>query len=106
MSAPMEEFKAQQAVLQQQYAARTLDDADEMDALLSDTEKDDGEALDQLRHLAHRLAGGSGVFGLGELSQPAFELETCIDQGADNETVRKKTKVLTALVRQTIENKA
>jgi len=105
-AASLKQFQEQQAILQRQYAARALKDADQMEMLLDNFEHGQTHVLVELRHLAHRLAGGSGVFGLGQLTQPALDLEHSIDNCEEETQIRAKTTALADHIRQAAMNKS
>lgn len=81
------------AALQKRYAASLPDKCAEFDQAWALFDQDQAEdALAQLRHLAHKLAGSGASYGFDALSRDARALEHRVidqqEQGADPEALK------------------
>jgi len=88
-------FDDHQVILRQKFAERTVQEAKQMETFadaLAGPERP--TALKAIRHIAHRLAGGSSIFGLGELGGPATKVERLIDEKMGMSEIREAVQAL------------
>ncbi|MBD1549697.1 Hpt domain-containing protein [Roseibium aggregatum] len=64
----------------------------------------DAAMFDRVCHVVHRLAGSSRVFGFGELTAPAQEVETLIANKAAPERIAEGTRQLADDIRRSISH--
>jgi len=100
MSTAAETFAERQAQLRGKFVRRTQEEADTLLALVAKLDTPEGaEAQAGIHHIVHRLAGGAGVFGLDELTQPAIQVEDLIDASAVSDAVAQATTALVKHIR-------
>ncbi len=101
MSATEAAFAARHALLKEKFALRTCAEAERLSVLIMDLDVSAPEpAFAEIHHIAHRLAGGAGVFGLNELTQPAMQVEDLITARAMPDAVAKATMALVEHIKQ------
>jgi len=107
MNSSMRKFEEQQKILREQFAERARADAARLDELVAELPNANRlQSLEEMRHLAHRLSGGAGIFGFGEITEPAGILESSIDVDASDAEILNNTKSLTQIIRDTVQIKA
>ncbi|WP_162142396.1 Hpt domain-containing protein [Cucumibacter marinus] len=96
-------FEERHRQLKQKFAERTLNDAARLEDLLTEFTQSDSESGEEIRQIAHRIAGGAGIFGLDRLTEPSALVEDLIIDKRAAETVRTKTEALIAHMRREAE---
>ncbi len=62
----------------------------------------DTELFDQVKYIAHRLAGASRVFGYNELTASAQAVETLIAERGDSTAIAEETRRLAEDIRRAV----
>lgn len=96
-------FEERHRQLRQKFAERTLNDAARLEELLADFAHSESDTGEEIRQIAHRIAGGAGIFGMGGLTEPSALVEDLIIDKRAAETVRTKTEMLIAHMRREAE---
>jgi HPt (histidine-containing phosphotransfer) domain-containing protein len=99
MSAAEASFDEKLQQLRRSFLERTGTEADELEALLADPEEDS----ERIRSIAHRIAGGAGIFGFASLTNPAALVEECIDGQRPTDEICEKTTILIREIRRCVE---
>ena len=85
----MSEFDERMAQLRLRFVARAAEQREQLTAALMAGDRD------EVRRLAHGLAGSAGVFGVHQISEDAQAVEEAVDDGAaDDELKRLSSKLL------------
>jgi HPt (histidine-containing phosphotransfer) domain-containing protein len=98
MSDGLEEFHRQQKLLREKFAVRAQDDAEQFERMGQEMASRP-EILEDIKSLAHRMAGTAGTFGFNELTAPAAELEQAIIDNLSIEDITQHLKNLVAQIR-------
>lgn len=100
MSAADAAFEQRLQEFSQSFLERTGREADELQSLLTADKPD----RDRIRSIAHRIAGGAGIFGFTSLTDPAVSLEGAIDSEDPEGEIFDKTTKLVDAIRHCIES--
>ncbi|WP_417678997.1 Hpt domain-containing protein [Roseibium sp.] len=102
----VEAFDGRFAELTEAFTKRLTSELDMLEKFGRELERSavDPGMFDQVSHLVHRLAGSSRVFGFGELTAPAQEVEALIANKADPERIAQRTRQLAEDIRRSINS--
>ena len=84
----MNDFDTRMAELRVRFAARAAGQRAELESALAAGHRD------ELRRLAHSLAGSAGIFGFPQISADARALEEAVDEGATMDELRRLAALL------------
>ncbi|WP_346912981.1 Hpt domain-containing protein [uncultured Roseibium sp.] len=100
----VEAFDGRFAELTAAFTKRLTSELDMLEKFGRELERHaaDPAMFDQVCHVVHRLAGSSRVFGFGELTRPAQEVEALIAEQADPERIAEGTRQLAEDIRRSI----
>lgn len=88
MSEAKDNFSEKLVELRRQFAARLVEDIDTLGALIPVRGGDmPPQTREDIRRIAHRLAGAAGTFSFSQLTEPAVELEQGILDGRDGRAI-------------------
>lgn len=79
----MSEFDDRMAQLRARFVARAAEQRAQLVAALLAGDHD------EMRRLAHGLSGSAGVFGFPEISADAQALEEAVDEGVEEEALKR-----------------